>query len=200
MDRISLKPALLARRVSYEIAPTYVAQYAKDGTENWRTDFGDLTSLNFVLHTIGGNRMRRLDLVTNEGRKSIALNLGIRVGRDDPDRVAIRQVHSAVADAVYAARPDIQVALGEQGAARIAMFVVGVMTLLFGIGMCIAMFVTNVSMDRAVGVAVPIGLMVVLGGFFAHKYAPWREAVTLSIQAFAVMMAADAASPPVPSA
>ena len=196
MDRISLKPALLARRVTYEIAPDHVSQLARDGTENWRVAYRDLTSLNFVLHSIGGNRMRRLDLITDQGHHSIALNLGMRVDRDDPDRIAIRRIHSAVADAVHAARPDIEVVIGEQGGSRIAMFAVGVITLLFAVGMAIAIYATDVPMDRAAGAVVPMGFMVLLGGFFAHKHAPWRAPITLPVQAFAVMMAADAAPSP----
>ena len=191
--RIAVKPALLAGRVEYEVGATSITQFAKGGRENWRVNYADLTSLNFVIHKLHGQRMRRLDLITPDGKWSISLNISMRIGRADPDRTAIRAVHSALADALYAARPDLHIVMGEQGFYRWMMFVIGALMVIGGTGFIIAGLMDGGALDRSLELAIPAVLLVLLGGYNAYNHLPWRDQATLPMQVFATMMAADAA-------
>jgi len=181
------KPALLAAPISYEVTGTSIAQYDNSGDLEWQVSFDDVTELAFVEHIIRGMRMRRLDIITTDGTHSIALNIAKGVGPDDSERAALRKIHSAVATALSETRPNLMVKIGEYGRAKFWFFVVGLLALIGAVGLLVAALMTGVSGDKLAGAVVPIGFLVVFGGFIAARYNTWQKTPGIPISTLAVV-------------
>ena len=184
MDTVTFKPALLARRVSYRIAPTHVAKLGAAGDEIWRVDYADLTELGHVTQRIARTRTERLDLYTNTGKQSLSINASYRSG-DDPEYLAFRNALAQVSAAVNAARPDVTVSIGARGSSRMVMFVIGVVTLLFALGFVGIILSEGLSAKRQGDVAAPLIAMLLFGGVISWTYRPGQKLLRLPISAFA---------------
>lgn len=186
-DRLSFKPALLAGRVSYDIAATSVAQI-KDGREMWRVNYGDLADLGQVSHRIGVTRTERLDLYLNDGSKrTISINASYRSSKG-PNYSGYRAVMSELSAALHAARPDLSVTVGERGRTAMVMFGIGVVTLLFALGFAGVIMAQGLSTNRQLDVAAPLIVMLLFGGFTAWKYRPGQVLDRLPIARFTDVM------------
>lgn len=132
--------------------------------------------------------MRRLDIDLPSKTTRIALNTSAGTTPSDPDRAAHFALIRSVAATLAEQKPDLPVAIGEGSAARKAMFVVGLLAIIFGLGIPIAALMTGVSADRMVEASVPI---LALGGFgvwIAWANAPWRARPTLPAVALPAMI------------
>ncbi|MEB8387266.1 hypothetical protein OO012_08510 [Rhodobacteraceae bacterium KMM 6894] len=184
MDTVTFKPALLASPVTYRIAPTHVAQLNRTGGEDWRIDYADLTDLGHVTQRIARTRTERLDLYTKDGKRAISINASYRTG-NDPQYLAFRSVLGQVSDAMNAARPDLTVTFGARGGARMAMFAIGVVILLFAVVFAGIVLSESGPSDRMVDVAAPLIAMLLFGGFISWTYRPGQTLPHLPIGVFA---------------
>lgn len=184
MDTFTFKPALLARHVTYRIAPTHVARLDRDGGDLWRVDYADLTELGYAMQRIAATRTERLDLYTPGGTRSLTFNASYRRA-SDPQLEGFRRALSALADALNAARPDLQVRIGTQGRQRIAMFAVAVVMLLCGLGLGTVILASGVAPDRLAEVAAPLIALIVIGTIFAVRYRPGKRLQQWPIAVFA---------------
>ncbi|MCZ4353052.1 hypothetical protein O4H61_11050 [Roseovarius aestuarii] len=189
METVTFKPALLARRITYHITPSYVARRSSDGIETWRVAYADLTDLGHVSQNIARTRTERLDLFTADGKRSISMNASYRAP-DDPQYVAFRSTLDHLAAALHAARPDLSVTLGQRGGGRMMMFVIGVVTVLFAIGFAAVILGQGLSANRVSGVVPPLIAMLAFGGVISWTYRPVKTLASLPTATFAQTMEA----------
>lgn len=169
----TFKPALLRGERTYRLDDATLVLH--DGT---RIDLAALTGAGFVNQAISRNRMMRLDLRLGEDRHSIGYNTAEAAWRDDPDARAFLALVRDVLRALAETRPDFEVTLGETGRGRMAMFIAGAVSALFGAALFVAALATGISTDRMVAAAVPMLLLLALGAVIIRAYWPWRAPPT----------------------
>ena len=146
----------------------------------------------FDLSTVTGTRItetavqssltRRLDLEHPGG----ILQIGVTgAGKGDPDMAVHADLMAAVFRVLAARDPEIPLVVGERGAARIAMFGIGVVAVLFAVVMAIALVSGNGRSS-----AEAVSGIVVLGAFglvLSLRNRPWRALPSLPVAVGAVM-------------
>lgn len=175
MVRHAWKPALLKGRIEVDMTETGLICRDGSGAEQWRLDWGDVAAAVVVEHTVRGTSMRRLDLL---GRDGVVLR---RLSCTGPPGAPVAGTEAGAYVLAMAAILDrlgereIAVTVGEYGRARVAIFAVGVVSVLGGFGIGVAALASGISGDRLAGAAVPILLLVVFGLFLVRANAPWRK-------------------------
>lgn len=182
--RYSFKPALLCGAQDWVLDETILTGPARP------IDLRDVTRAVWVERVIRRNRFTRLDLHDNEGRISIAITTQTGQDRDDPDRAAHRGLCRAVAGVLAELEPDLPVVVGEYGRAALAMFVIGALTLLAGIALPLLALATGVSGGKLAGAAVPIMMLLAMGGVFAWTNRPWKPEATIPAAALPALLLA----------
>lgn len=189
--RVTYKPALLAGSQTVEIGETHLTCSDDEGREKWRLAWPDISRAAFVEHTIRGSRLSRIDLITAKDAQKVSLSRTTYAARSmsDPDYVSFLSAVGAIATRLGEVAPDLPVTIGEYGRSRLAMFIVGALCLIGGVGIGIAALADGRG-DRLMGEAMtPLALMILVGIFYSWKHAPWRASESLSAKIFAVVFA-----------
>lgn len=188
------KPALLARHQVVVVGTEALELHDDAGHAKWRLAWPDVVGVAFVEHTMRGMRMSRLDLKTAVRTRSFACTVGAEQPWRDENHVVFRAAVEVVAHRLADNEPAPQVILGEYGKGRIAMFVVGALTGLAGVGLAVAAATTGRG-DRLLGEAfVPVALMLLMGLFIGWANWPWRSRPRVPVRVFAEAL--REASPP----
>lgn len=192
MTCFSYKPALLIGAVTYDLGDIGIVCTDKSGTEKWRLDWNDITGAAFVEHTVKGSRMRRLDLLCGADAPTRSISYTGPKGDPtrDPDSVAHLQLLVAILNQLGAGTPDFQVSVGEYGKSRVALFVIGIATLVGGLGIAGLWISTGVSGNKIADAAIPVVLLALMGVMLVWSNAPWRAVPRLSAVAFATALSA----------
>ncbi len=196
MTTFDYKPALLAGRLSYDLDDDFLVCRDLDKVEKWRINWGEIASAAYVEHKVRRSRMRRLDLLRagqagqagqNE-RRSISFTGAPGNPASDPDGVVQLDLMAAILDRLAARDPDFAVGIGEYGGYRIAMFVFGVLSVGFAVGLMVLVLVTGVPLDRIVAGTLPGLLLLAIGGALIYSHAPWRKRPRLPATTFALVL------------
>lgn len=115
-------------------------------------------------------------------KRSISYTGGVVLPSDDPEAVVHLDLLAAILSRLD---PELPVAVAEYGRARMAIFGVGVLSIIAAIAMFALAIGTGISGDRLMAAAMPFGLLLLLGVSFAWSSAPWRPIPTLSAKALA---------------
>ncbi len=169
----AFKPALLRARRTYRLDDTTL--FLHDDTP---VDLAAITGAGFVNHSVSRNRIMRLDLWVGAQKHSIGYNAAEAAWRIDPDARDFLRLVRDVLGALAETRPDLEVTLGEVGKARFAMFLVGVVSAVFGVALLVAALATGISTDRVAAGAIPMLLMLALGAIIIRTNWPWRAPPT----------------------
>lgn len=156
--------------------------------DDWQVDFADVHAAAFSTQVVGDARFIRLDLWTGEQMRSLSYTANANAWHSDPDARVFLGLVRDVLQALAEVSPELEVTLGSKGGPRTAMFAVGVVSLLAGGGIFAAALATGISGDRLAGAAVPMLLLVGLGGLVAYSYSPWRRPRTGRPGAVAAMI------------
>lgn len=170
----SFKPALLAGRLDYHVGPQGLVCRAADGAEKWRLDWRDVTAAAFVEHKAKGNRLRRLDLLARGRRRSVSCTGGPGNPTNDPDAVAHLDLSVVILDRLAGLDDGFQVTIGEYGRYRLAIFGIGLASILGAVGLTGLALATGVSPSRLGVGAVPVLLLLASGAALVASHAPWR--------------------------
>lgn len=186
MTQFSYKPALLIGPYTYDLTDEAVICTDKSGAEKWRMEWGDVYRATYVEHFIKSSRMRRLDLAGAPGKLSCSISFTGPKG--DPMQNADGAEHLRLLVAILKKLSDrtegFQVSVGEHGKSRLIMFIIGVLTLLFGVGLGGFVLAAGVSSSKLADGAIPMLLMVAFGAGLIWKNAPWRPVPQLSASVF----------------
>ncbi len=191
------KPAALGRPTVCKVSAKRMA-YGDD----WQVDFDDVTAAAFSSQVIGHSRFIRLDLWAAGKMRSLSYAASAKGWQADPDARVFLGLARDVLRRLADIRPDLEVTLGWRGGPRAAMFVVGLASLIGGVGIFIAALATGVSGERLIGAAVPMLFLVGLGAMVSYSYSPWRKPATANPGAVATMIdgmiakLTDSAAPP----
>lgn len=180
MQSYTYKPALLRSAVVYEVTDHDLICRTKEGGENWRMDWDQIQSAAFVEQKFRGHHIRRLDLITATGKRSIAFSGGSLNARADPQSATHLDLMAAILHRLEAQTKEFPVIIGEYGRGRTTMFLVGVFTLLAGSGLIALAAATGVSSDKMMEGAVPAGLMILFGAVLCYRNRPGQREVTLA--------------------
>ncbi len=138
---------------------------------DWDLALDDLTDLGFTSYRAYGRMIWRLDLTQGKTRHRINANLPVTGAATTDDFAAFHSLASALVDDLSRRNPDLQIGFGERGIARHAIFAMGVVSALGGLGIGLAAS-TN---GRLVEAAVPALLLSVSGLGLARSNAPWAK-------------------------
>ncbi len=179
MQSFTYKPALLRRPVVYEVTDLSLVHRTREGGVNWRMDWDQIKAAAFVDNKFRGNDIRRLDLTTTSGRRSIAFSGRSGTARTNPDSAVHLDLLAAILRKIEAQNKDFSITIGEYGRGRTTMFLVGVFTLLSAVGLIALAAGTGVSTDKMIEGAVPSGLMLLFGAVLCYRYRPGQPKVNL---------------------
>ncbi|MCB1366412.1 MAG: hypothetical protein KDK00_01485 [Rhodobacteraceae bacterium] len=174
------KPAALRRARNWRLEDG-VLSLSSDGGEDWSLPLDHVTGLALIDTTIRRTRMRRLDLKVGSVTRRIGINIDMDAPPDDPDLGAHLALMQAIAAHLAAGRPALPVTLGETGRTRLALFVIGVLSVLFAIGITAASMITGLSGDRLAGASVPVILLFVFGIAIGGNNLPWKGEPALPV-------------------
>lgn len=160
---------------------------------DWNLDLRTVTRAAYVQHRVGDGLMRRLDLWQGETRHTIGWTGAAGGWVHDDGAYAFLALCGATGNALQAAAPGVSLTWGEYGRSRLALFLVGVLAVLGGLGIFAGAQLSGVSGDRLMGAAIPMALLVLFGGGVALVNAPWRRLPRLEPQGLAPILEAMAA-------
>ena len=183
MRRWSFKPALLRGAQEWRIEGT-----ALDGPAG-RIDLNDVERAAFVDQAMKGHSFTRLDLIEGDRTLSISIT-SPKTDDPDPDRQAFFALTLAVAQILKDRRPGIPVTIGEYGRSALIMFVIGVLSLLVGVGIGAVALASGLSGERLGAAAVPVLLLVAFGGMVAWARRPWKPALELPAASLPILLEA----------
>ena len=173
MRRWSFKPALLRAAQDWRLNGTKL-----DGPGG-HIDLSNVEKAAFVDQAMKGHRFTRLDLMESDRTLSISITSPAS-GVPDPDREEFFAVLLAVAQVLADRQPGLPVAIGEYGRTALIMFSIGVLSLLFGLGIGFAALASGLSGERLGAAAVPVLLLVAFGGTLGWARRPWKPALQIS--------------------
>lgn len=160
------------------------------GRDNWTLDAGFLTrngelfcSLDnvkrarFAQMTVRYSHSSWLDLHFEDRRQRISCNMH---PGDESNREFL-SLCSAILSDLATRKPGMSVAFGAGGGVRLAMFVIGVVALVCGLGMVMAAAMGGVREERVLFAMVFGGGFALFGAALGWTYRPWAAPVTLPI-------------------
>lgn len=166
--------------MTYRLANGVLVAGHNDG-EDWSLPLDQVTGLSLIDSTYRRTRMRRLDLRTAANQHRIGITINMSATPDDPDLGRHLALMRAIAANLAETRPTLPVTLGETGRTKVALFVIGVLSVLFAIGMALASIITGLSGDRLAGASVPVILLFVFGIAIAGNNLPWTGEPALPV-------------------
>ena len=174
MERFVFKPAMFRGPTTYMVGPRTLECREADGAVSRQLDWVDVRKAAFVEHSAHGAHLRRLDMMTGAGRRSVSCT-----GPDDPstdtDAIAHLGLVAAILDRLEQDDGGFDVTLGEFGKARLAMFFIGVLSALGSVGIAAAGLLSGLPSGRLTEAALPILLLFAFGAILALGNAPWRR-------------------------
>lgn len=181
MTTYTLRPAPLAQTRIYRVDDTGLVCLDVKENELWFLPWTQIEHIAFVDHPAKSQRMRRLDLVAGP---VVTRSLSFTGPADadpaaDTDTVTFLDLCADVLDRVEALRPGMPVSWGEHGRSRAILFGIGVASALGALAIGGLALATGVSSDRLAAAAVPVGVMLVLGGVLINANAPWKKPPTM---------------------
>lgn len=179
MDSYSYKPALLRGAITYEVTEHALICRNSQGGENWRLDWSAVDKAAVVDTNISGYHMRRLDLMTSSGIHSVSYNGGRGRQMLSSESVSHLTLIAAILRKLEEHRAGFPVTFGEHGRSKTVMFVIGVLTVIGGVGLIGLAIGTGVSNDKLIEGAVPSLALVAFGGYVTHRYGPWTKPLTV---------------------
>ncbi len=175
-DRVfSWKPAALRAAITWRLAATTVTGTTLTGP-NCTLHLADVTSAAWVDYVAKGFRMTRLDLFQGrDKRASLSITSSVTTLADDPDLIVFGNCIAAICHGLAQRNPEIPVTIGEKGRASVAIFAVGAVSVLVGIGLLVASL-AGLGGARGLGsTAAPILALSIFGAVIAGSNLPWRK-------------------------
>lgn len=189
MPSFTFKPALLRAPRSY-LLEAGVLHASEGGRALWSLPLADVTGAVYVEHRAYGVKMRRLDLLAGETRRSLSQSLGLRTDPGDPELAAFRGLLAAVCEGMASAGTGATVRFGEHGRGRWAIFAIGAASVLFAIGLTVAALAGGIASSRLAEGLVPVAMMVLFGGALMWTTRPGRPVAELPADVAARVLAA----------
>lgn len=184
------RPAPMRRAQTFRLEGTRLVRLDVSGAEDWALDLASVDRAVFVDFGAAKAPNRRLDLFAGGVRQRVAINAAGGLGAMREDMGAFLELCGAIFLALAEARPDLQIGLGEYGAARWALFGLGAIMVVGGGGILAAALAGGVSSSRLIDAAVPLGMLVLVGGFIAWANRPGVVGVQIAPAAMAVALKA----------
>lgn len=171
----SWKPAALRAAITWRLAGTILTGTTLTGP-NGTLDLTDVTSAAWVDYVAKGFRMTRLDLFQGrDKRASLSITSSVSTLADDPDLIAFGNCIAAICHGLAQRDPEIPVTIGEKGRASVAIFAVGAVSVMGGIGLLVASL-AGLGGARGLGsTAAPILALTIFGAVIAGTNLPWRK-------------------------
>lgn len=91
-----------------------------------------------------------------------------------PELEVFRANMQRICEAVERAHPEMLVTFGSKPKYQKGLFGFGVLALLAGVGLIVGVAMSRLSVDRMIGVGMPVLLLLIIGGAISYSYAPWR--------------------------
>jgi hypothetical protein len=171
----SWKPAVLRTAITWRLSGTPLTGTTLTG-HNCTVDLADVTSAGWVDYVAKGFRMTRLDLYSGRDRRaSISITSSVSTMAEDPDLIAFGNCVAAICHDLAQRNPDLPVTIGERGWASVAIFAVGAVSVLGGIGLLIVSLAGLGGARGLESTAVPILTLILFGVLIASTNLPWRR-------------------------
>ncbi len=148
--------------------------------------------LRLVDRRYGDARMLRLDLIHDDGTLDVSLTIGALAPEETPDLAAWSGLVAALGHAFSAQDPGLEVEIGEGGLAGWGMFVVGLLSLLAGLGIGLGAAMSGLAGDRLAAAALPVLLLIGLGWALVYGNRPWRARPCVPVSGLALLLSGRA--------
>lgn len=180
------RPALMRATAYYRVEPHTLTRLDAQGRRLWTQPWTDIAALRYAHTNALGYRMQRLDIELHSGpRRRLPLTTTIAQGPDDPDRIAFHALVSNIAHSLANKAPEIPVNLGEPPSARLWLFGIGMLGLIFSFSIILIALADGISTERAGAAAIPLIALIMLCGGLAVVFHPWRTRMQVPIGQFA---------------
>lgn len=171
MQGFEFKPALLRGRDNWTIDSGMLTRNGE-----LYCSFANVTDARFAQMATSRNHTAWLDLQTDRRRNRIACNFPPA----SPDYQAFNALCLAVMEELESHKPGMRVAIGAGGGVRWSMFILGLLTMAFGVFM-MGMGLAGRVNDGTVMFSAGFGLgAIALGAWFCWSFRPWAPPMTLS--------------------
>ncbi len=178
MREYQFKPAPLRDVMHFHLDDDNLRQLTRDGQAEWQLPLQDVQAVRYVHHRINGLSFWRLDIKARDGGLfRVSENQGAE-GISDPQAQNLLQDLCLTLSKHH---PDLQITIGEYGRARLAIFAIGIMSLIFALGLVAVALWTGLAPNRFVAASVPVLLLLLFGGVVSYSNRPGQPLPRLSI-------------------
>lgn len=186
--------------LTYEVTADALVCGAKMGKPDRHIAWHDVTDATVVeTSVLNGLRLRRIDLVHGTDKERLSISCSTLYGGPKPwgDAAEHLALLAQIADQLGAVQAGFEISWGEYGKGRLAMFVVGVLTVVAAVAFAVLALMTGVSQSRLWDAAVPFTVMLVFGASLVFGNQPWRRVPKIDARVMAEILRQSAGIPAV---
>lgn len=184
MAQATFHPAILAKAKTYQLKNGVLSEMDENG-QKWALSLADVESVAYVDAIFKKTRGTRLDLHYGDVCRSLRLGQPAGDWINNIDTREFLTFARAICLGLENAQPGIEITQGEYGRSRIIMFVIGILTLIFAIGIIGLAVITGVQTEKLFAGIVPISIMFLIGGYVSYTSRPWQVLAKMPAAGFA---------------
>ena len=166
----SYKPALLRSAQTITVSDAGV-RLEKPG-ESERAAWGEIATVRYSVMKTHLAEIHGLEFVLEDGRRLSVNRTDADERFEDTDDKPYREMLVAVLEGLASQRPDLDLILGEKRTTQWALFIIGMICIAFAFGITL-LALTHGRSSRLEAAVVPIGAMLVFGGYIAWSFHPF---------------------------
>ncbi len=179
------RSAPLASHVQYRVTQDALIKQDESGATIDKVSLKDLATAYYSSRQFKQIRMEYLELVSSDGKQHrISLNSPDLEEHINSDRESYLRLLLTLLSAIQNAQVSLQVYIGENSRWRFAWFLLGLSTLLTGIGITAAAVLSNVAIDRLIVVTPVMLLLSFIGYLITISNLPWKNPPAVTLDEF----------------
>ncbi|MEO1028772.1 MAG: hypothetical protein AAFX02_06895 [Pseudomonadota bacterium] len=189
----TFQPALIGKKRSARLFDQHF-ELSEGGEDPEEIAYEDITSVRYINTSVNKYRFFQFHLTRSNG-KPVYLNVNasqFSSPTNDPD---VRTLYQLMGDLIgrLGAGTLEEVEIGYNKRGRMIWFGMGLVTVLFSIGIFILALNTGVRSDKLRGGAIPLGMLLLFGVVMCAGSNPWAPPVRLPVADFQIFLSASLA-------
>lgn len=174
MQTFEFKPAVLRSRSHWTLDSGLLTRNGQPFC-----DLGQVTQARYAEMSVRRTHSEWFELGYPGGRHRIACNMW----PGDPHNTEFRKLCAAILSKLADRKPDLQVVIGAGGGVRWAMFLIGALSALFGLGVLLSIFMGGVNDGKVAFALLFSSGFILFGVWLGWAYRPWAPPLLMPVSA-----------------